>query len=242
MRKLSIIIPIYNEAATFEKLLKRVLAVKIPLKKEIIIVEGGSTDGTTKLVKKYKGKPGIKIFFVTEHIGKGYKVRYGIKRATGDIIMIQDADLEYDPADYNDLLAPILKGKTKFVLGSRHLRKHTWKIREFARGKWYKPAILLNVGDHMLKLYFTTLYGTYLTDPNTMYKVFSRDCLKGITLRSNNFDLDMELLIKLFKKGYRPIEVPVSYHGRSYEEGKKIHPVRDGLRAGWAILRYRFSN
>src|SRR5436853_591300 len=138
--KLSIIIPVYNELEHFEKLLKKVMAVKLPIKREIIIVEGGSTDGTTELVHKYDKHLGIRTFFVTEHIGKGYKVKYGIQQATGDIILIQDADLEYDPAEYPELIDPIIKGKTAFVLGSRHLGKSTWKIREFARTKWYKPA------------------------------------------------------------------------------------------------------
>jgi len=251
--KVSIIIPVYNEAKSFEKLLKKVLAVKLPIQKEILIIEGGSTDGTTQLVHKYDTytkstdknskntdttqKNTIRTFYVTEHFGKGYKVRYGIKKSTGDIILIQDADLEYDPNEYPELLAPIIKGTTSFVLGSRHMQKKTWKIREFDYSRWY--GRLIDGLDAGFKYFFALLYGIYITDPNTMYKIFRKDCLKRMTLRSNNFDLDMELLAKLLKKGYKPIELPVSYKGRSREEGKKIRIVKDGIRAIWTTIKYR---
>lgn len=239
--KVSIIIPVYNEEKTFDILMKKVLAVKLPIKKEILIVEGLSTDKTPKIVDKYKDKPDVKVFHVTEHRGKGYKVRYGIKKSTGDIILIQDADLEYDPGEYPELLAPIIKGKAKFVMGSRHLRVHSWKIRKFARVRWSWQAYIFNAGAAMIKWYFTLLYRVPISDPDTMYKIFRKDCLKGITLKSNGFDLDMEIIAKLIRKGYKPVELPVSYKGRSYAEGKKIR-MRDGFRHIWAITKYRFLN
>ena len=238
--KVSIIIPVYNERDTFEKLLKRVLKVKLPIEREIIIIEGNSTDGTRKIVKKYEGKKDIKIYYINKYCGKGYKVRFGIKKSTGDIILIQDADLEYDPMEYPQLLAPLLKGKTKFVLGSRHLGKKTWKIREFDHSKWYGHFV--SVGSEATNWYFLLLYGVKLTDPQTMYKIFTRDCLNTVTLKSNEFDLDWEIVIKLCKTGFKPIEVPVSYKARTFEQGKKIRIVRDGFRALWAITKYRFIN
>jgi glycosyltransferase involved in cell wall biosynthesis len=239
--KLSIIIPVYNEAGTFEELLKKVQKSKLPkgVRREILVVEGSSTDGTMQLVRKHERDKDTKVFFVKKHKGKGYKVRYGLSQATGDIILIQDADLEYDPNEYSDLLKPILNGRASFVLGSRHLKKGHWRVRRFAN---VQHENLLNIGDAALKRVFWLVTGTYLTDPNTMYKVFRRECLNGISLRSNDFDLDIELVVKLLKKGYRPVEVPVSYRGRGYDEGKKIHPVRDGARALWALLKYRISD
>jgi glycosyltransferase involved in cell wall biosynthesis len=237
--KLSIIIPVYNEAATVEKVLKAVQDVKLPkgMTREIVVVENGSTDGTHEILEKHQHDKDTVLFFPDGHIGKGFKVRHGLEHATGDIILIQDADLEYDVNDYPELLAPLLAKKASFVLGSRHMRTKSWKVRKLAKSS---HAHLLNFGDAVLKRFFWLITGTYLTDPNTMFKVFDKRCLLDITLRSNDFDLDMELLVKLLRRGYKPVEVPVSYRGRGYDEGKKIHPVKDGLRAIKAILRYRF--
>jgi len=235
--KLSIIIPVYNEKRYFEVLLKKVLDVKIPLKKEIIIVEGNSDDGTKELVKKYEGKLNFKIIYEYNRSGKGAAVRKGIRAATGDIILIQDSDLEYNPKEYNKLLKPILKGKTKFVLGSRNLGLETWAIRKYDHGKWYGYTI--NVCSEMLYLLFYVLYGVKYTDPQTMFKIFHKDCLKDITLVSNKFDLDWEIVCKLTRKGFIATEIPVSYKGRTNEEGKKINVWRDGPLALWTIIKYR---
>lgn len=237
--KLSIIIPVYNEAATVEKVLQLVQEVKLPkgLEREIIIVENGSTDGTRDILEKHKHDKDTSILFPDGPIGKGFKVRSGIEKSTGDIILIQDADLEYDVNDYPELLAPLLAKKTSLVLGSRHMRTKSWKVRKLAKSS---HAHVLNFGDAVLKRFFAIVTGTYLTDPNTMFKVFDKRCLLDIELHSDGFDLDMELLVKLLRRGYKPIEVPISYRGRGYDEGKKIHPVKDGLRAVKAIVKYRF--
>ncbi|MFH1840219.1 MAG: glycosyltransferase family 2 protein [Nanoarchaeota archaeon] len=238
--KLSIIIPVYNEEKTFTQLIEKVLNVELPIEKELIIVEGGSTDGTKSLIHKYDSNPSIKTFYLKRYSGKGYKVKYGLRQSTGDIILIQDADLEYNPDEYSELIKPIIEGKTKFVLGSRHLGCGTWKIRKFDYSAW--RANLINFVSILYYTLFWFLYGVRLTDPQTMYKVFKRECLKGIKFKSNQFQLDWEIVIKLVKKGYIPLEVPVSYNCRTFKEGKKTKLIQDGFLALWAILKYRFVN
>lgn len=243
MEKLSIIIPVYNEAATCEELLKRVLKVNIPLKKEIIIIESNSTDGTKEIIKRFeKGgkKKDIKIIWQPKPQGKGNAVREGLKAATGDIILIQDADLEYKPEEYSLLLHPILENKTLFVLGSRPLGKECWNIRKYAGYFFY--ARLLNIGGLIYTMLFNVLYGVWLTDPATMFKVFRKECIKDIQWKTNYFDFDWELVAKLIKRRYRPIEVPISYISRSTQEGKKIRFLRDGFLVFLAIVRFRFVN
>lgn len=237
-QKLSIIIPIYNEAAYVSQLLDRVLAVQLPVSKEIIIVESNSTDGTHDIVKKYEKKKNIKVLYQEKPLGKGNALKLGFQHATGDIILIQDADLEYKPEQYGQLLEPILSGKTSFVLGSRPLAKEGWGIRKYPGYFFY--ARLLNIGGFFYTMLFNLLYFTWLTDPATMFKIFKRECISAMTFKSNYFDLDWELVAKLIRKGYKPIEVPVSYHSRSTAEGKKIRFFRDGFLVFFAILRYRF--
>ncbi len=236
MQKLSIIIPVYNEAATVETLLEKVLAVKLPLKREIIIIESNSTDGTQQIIKKYEKK--CKILHQDKPNGKGNALKLGFQHATGDIILIQDADLEYKPEEYTKLLQPILDNKTSFVLGSRPMGKDTWKIREYLKDTVY--ARLLNLGGLFYNTLFNILYGVHLTDPSTMYKVFKRECIKNMKFKCNYFDLDWEIVAKLVKKGYKPIEIPISYTSRSLHEGKKIRFLRDGFLVFFAILRFRF--
>src|SRR3989338_5125631 len=212
-QKLFIIIPVYNEVAYVAQLLDRVLAVKLPLTKEIIIIESNSTDGTRDIIKKYEKKKDVKVFYQEKPLGKGNALKLGFQHATGDIILIQDADLEYKPEEYEKLLEPILSGQTSFVLGSRPLAKESWTIRKYPGYFFY--ARLLNLGGFFYTMLFNTLYFVWLTDPATMFKVFKKECISGMTFKSNYFDLDWELVSKLVRKGYAPVEVPVSYHSRS---------------------------
>ena len=239
--KVSIIIPVYNEAKAFPELIKRVYNVNLgKLKKEVIIVESNSSDGSRELVKNYKKRPNTKVIYENKRNGKGNAIRLGLKSATGDIIIIQDADLEYDTNDYKRLISPIIEGKTSFVLGSRSLKKGHWRIRALKGDKL--SSIVLNYGGLVLNLAFLLLYGVKMTDIATMHKVFTRDAIRDINFNARGFDFDAELIAKLLKKGIKPIEVPVSYKARSFEEGKKVHIIRDGLESLWAIIKYRFSD
>lgn len=237
MTKLSIIIPVYNEARTIKIVLDRVNNLKINgLTKEIIVVDDGSNDGTEKILKKEREK-----YIYVKHSknkGKGAAVKTGLSKATGNIILIQDADLEYRFEDYPELLDPILRNEANFVLGSRHLNTSKWKTREFIDSKMY--AAVLNIGGIFYTKLFNFLYGVSLTDPATMYKIFRRECIKDIIFKSNYFELDWEMVAKLIKKGNIPIEIPVSYKSRSPKEGKKIKLLRDGFLVLWAIIKFRF--
>ena len=237
MKKLSIIMPVYNEAENLGLIVPKVMKASIGrLERELIIVEGGSTDGSDKIVDKFR-KSKVSVYHVKEK-GKGYKVRYGIKKAKGDIILIQDADLEYDVRDYKELIEPIIRRKTKFVLGSRHLGAGTWKTRRFSKEP--VKGFIVNLCARGLDTVFNILNFTWLTDPQTMYKVFTKKSIKGINFKSNYFDWDWEIVTKLIKKGNKPLEIPVNYKSRSTSEGKKIRFIKDGFRNLFSILRYRF--
>ncbi|OGY24668.1 MAG: hypothetical protein A2172_03700 [Candidatus Woykebacteria bacterium RBG_13_40_15] len=241
MTTLSIIIPVYNEAKTLKKVLERVYIYQIPnVKKELIIVESNSTDGSRKIVAEFaKNKKDVTLILEEKPQGKGHAVRTGLTKASGRIILIQDADLEYEVSDYPSLLKPILEGKTKFVLGSRHLNHtgdYSWDIRNFKEGR---KALFMNIAGLAFHAFFNLIYQTNLTDPTTMYKVFKRECLKNLHLRGNYFDLDWELVAKLIRSGYKPIEVPVHYKPRGFAEGKKINIMRDGPRYVKAIIENR---
>jgi glycosyltransferase involved in cell wall biosynthesis len=242
----SIIIPVYNEASTVADLLERVRRQILPgIRKEIVIVESNSTDGSRELVDAfcatYAADRHVSIVLIRESRahGKGHAVRAGIAAATGEILLIQDADLEYDVGDYPELLAPIICGRAAFVLGSRHLGADDWKIRRFAHGG--ALAAGLNLAALLFHGLFNALYGTRLTDPTSMYKVFRADCLEGIELTCNRFDFDFELLGKLVRAGYPPLEVPVSYESRGFEAGKKIRLFRDPPTWIAAMLKSRFA-
>lgn len=243
--KVSIIIPVYNEAHTVSELLQQVWEQPLELEKEIIIIESNSTDNSRALVQKFveekhKTDPGrVKLFLQEKPLGKGFAVREGFLHASGDIILIQDADLEYDVQDYPVVLRPIIEGKTAFVLGSRHLSANHWEIRSFE----HTPILarFMNLGGLLFHTFFNVLFGTRLTDPTTMFKVFRRDCLNQFTLSSNRFDLDFELLGKLIRAGFSPLEVPVSYQSRGFAEGKKIRIFRDPFLWIFIIIKTRFS-
>lgn len=240
-RRLSILIPVYDEAATAAILLKKVIDLPLPdIEKEIIVIESNSKDGSRALVQQMEAQGLFKVIYEDRPQGKGHAVKAGLSRATGEWVLIQDADLEYDVADYPALLAPLQKGATVFVMGSRHLGLRDWRYRRTGAGRWLGPII--DLGAWVYTQFFNLLYGTSLTDPCTMYKVFRRDCLTGITLHSNGFELDWEIVAKLVRKGFKPLEVPVTYRSRGFNEGKKVRIWRDGWRALVAIFHFRFSS
>ncbi|MBA2447581.1 MAG: glycosyltransferase [Chloroflexi bacterium] len=236
---LSIVMPVYNERESFAITMDAVLRKQVPgLVKEIIVVESASTDGTREIVRQYEGLPNVRVVFQDRPRGKGNAVREGLRHARGDFILIQDADQEYDVNDYDALLLPLQRYRRAFVLGSRHV--DGWKIREFND----QPGLveLLNVGHLLFVGLLNTMYRQKLKDPFTMYKVFRRDCLYGVHLECNRFDFDFELVIKLFRKGYEPLEVPVSYRSRSFRDGKKVSFARDPWTWLRALVKYRFGS
>ena len=223
--KLSVIIPVYNEAATIQEILQQVRAVG--LAHEIIIVDDGSTDRTRELLQAEASRPGTIVIYQPVNQGKGVAVRTALERATGDIILIQDADLEYDPRDYAALVRPIVEGRVKVVYGSRFLGPR--KAMLF----WHM------LGNKALTLVTNILYNTILSDMETGYKVFRADVLQGLPLHSRRFELEPEITAKVLKRGHRIFEVPISYYGREYNEGKKI-TWREGPKALWTLIKYRF--
>lgn len=236
---LSVVVPIYNEAATVRVALEAILAKEIPgWHLEIILVESNSTDGTRAIVETYRHHPRVKLILEDRPRGKGHAVRAGFAHATGDVMLIQDADLEYDLNDYDVLLAPIAAGRQTFVLGSRH-GLGGWAIRQFSDQPL--QALVLNCAHWGFTLLINVSLGIWLKDPFTMYKVFRRDCLEGLRFECNRFDFDWELLIKLVRTGHRPIEIPISYKSRSFKEGKKISMLRDPITWLWALAKFRFQ-
>jgi len=237
---LSVVVPVFNECATVQTALDALTAKRISgWEIEIIVVESNSTDGSRDLVLGYQHLPRMKIVLEDRPRGKGHAVRAGLARLTGDVVLIQDADLEYDLADYEKLLAPLVAGTHHFVLGSRH-SPNQWSIRKF-KGQFLQ-ASLLNSAHWFFTAMIDVSLGLSLRDPFTMYKVFRRECLAGLVFRCNRFDFDWELLIKLVRKGYRPIEIPVSYRSRSFKEGKKIRMFYDPLTWFVAWARARFGS
>jgi hypothetical protein len=238
---LSVIVPVFNEQATCTELLDQLLAKTIEgIELEIIIVESNSTDGSRDLVLRYKDHPRVKLILEDKPMGKGHAVRTGLKAATGTIVLFQDADLEYDINDYDALINPILNFQNNFVLGSRHSKdKSSWKIRTFSDAPGL--AAFFNFGHMLFLTLFNTLYSQKLSDPFTMFKVFRRECLYGLNFECNRFDFDYEIVIKLLRKGYRPLELPVNYESRSIAEGKKVTVFRDPLTWIRALLKFRNS-
>jgi glycosyltransferase involved in cell wall biosynthesis len=225
--KLSVIIPAYNEKDTVLELLRRVEAVPLSLDKEIIVVDDFSTDGTREVLGGL-GRPDIRVLFHAKNMGKGSALRTGFSEATGDIVLIQDADLEYDPRDYPGLLAPILDGRADVVYGSR-----------FQGGPHRVLFFWHSVGNRFLTALSNMVTNLNLTDMETCYKVFRGDVLRKLSLKSRRFGFEPEVTIKIAKLKCRIYEVPISYAGRNYSEGKKIG-WKDGLAALFYIMRYRF--
>lgn len=230
MKKISILIPVFNELNTLEIILKKVEEANFcGLEKEIILIDDYSTDGTRDILEKLKDK--YKILYHEQNLGKGAALRTGFEHVTGDITVIQDADLEYDPVDYEPLIQMLLDGKADVVYGSRFLNT--------------KPAgsIMLThlLGNKLLTLITNILYNTTLTDMETCYKAFRTEFIKDIKIKSNRFDFEPEITAKILKKGARLYELPISYYGREFSEGKKI-TWKDGVHAIAALVKFRFSD
>ncbi len=226
--KLSIIMPVYNERETLREILSQVRAVDLEgIDKEIVAVDDGSTDGSRDILAEEAAAGDLKASYHDVNQGKGAGVRTGIEHATGDIILIQDADLEYDPRDYPTLIRPIVEKRVTVVYGSRFLGPR--KAMLF----WHM------LGNKLLTLTTNVLYNTILSDMETCYKCFRADVVKGIPLRSRRFEFEPEITAKVLKRGHRIFEVPISYYGREYHEGKKIS-WRDAPLAFWTLIKYRF--
>jgi glycosyltransferase involved in cell wall biosynthesis len=226
--KLSVVMPVYNEEATIAEIIKRVEAVGMA--DEIVIVNDGSSDGTARALDALSGDKLLRVHHHPKNRGKGAAVRTGINAATGDLILIQDADLEYDPRDIVTLMKPMQEGLADVVYGSRFL------------GGPRRPTMFWHmVANKMLTFMTNILYNTILTDMETGYKLFRSDLLKGITIRSDRFNFEPEITAKLLKRRARIYEVPITFNPRDYSEGKKIG-LKDAFEAVWALLRYRFSD
>jgi glycosyltransferase involved in cell wall biosynthesis len=224
--KVSVIIPVYNEKHTIEEIIRRVKAQNIA--SEILIVDDGSTDGTRQIIESMDGEGEIKVIFHDRNLGKGAAVRTGIQNASGDVLLIQDADLEYDPRDYSSLLQPIEEGLADVVYGSRFL------------GAARRPVMFWHMlANKLLTLLTNVLYDTILTDMETGYKVFKKEIVEDLKLRANRFDFEPEFSAKILKRKVRVFEVPIVFNPRDYSDGKKIG-IKDAFQAVWALIKYRF--
>lgn len=235
--KLSVLMPIYNEANTLAEAVSRVRGVDVP--KEIILIDDGSTDGTREILTRLETEAKedadpnneVKVVFKSINQGKGSAIRSGLALVTGDMVIIQDADLEYDPQDYPMLLDPILSGAADVVYGTRFYGGGPHRVLFF----WHY------VGNQILTLFANILTNLNLSDMEVGYKAFRAEVLKDIEIKSNRFGIEPEITIKIAKKGYRIFEVPISYYGRTYKEGKKI-TWKDGLAAFYSLIRFRLKD
>jgi glycosyltransferase involved in cell wall biosynthesis len=222
----SVVMPAYNEQDTIEEIIGRVLAV--PVRIELIVVDDGSRDRTREILAGLQRRHGFTLILQERNQGKGAAIRRGFAEVSGDIVLIQDADLEYSPEEYPALIELICQGRADVVYGSRFLGRH----RVFLFTHYF--------GNRLLTLLTNVLYNTMLSDMETCYKVMRTEVLRSMTLKSDSFAIEPELTAKIFKRGYRVYEVPITYDGRGYDEGKKI-TWRDGFTALWVLLKYRFT-
>jgi glycosyltransferase involved in cell wall biosynthesis len=225
-RKLSVIVPVFNERNTVAEIVRQMRAVDLPVEREIVIVDDGSGDGTRDVLSQLADST-VHVVLHPHNRGKGAAIRTGLAQVTGDLVLIQDADLEYDPDDWPKLLAPILKGRAEVVYGSRF----TGERRNMLFLHW--------IGNRFLSLLTNVLYNTTLSDMETCYKLFDRELIDSIDLRSERFDFEPEITAKILRRGIRIYEVPISYSGREFDEGKKI-TWRDGVVAVKTLVKYRF--
>lgn len=234
--KLSIVIPVFNERKTISEIIKRVKNARIRgFEKEVIVVDDGSSDGTQDKIRKSIKGSGIKYLQHEKNQGKGAAVRTGISKAKGDYIIIQDADLEYNPNDIEKLTNHIVQKSAKVVYGTRLNR-----LPNLKRDERTFRFLIHYLGNRLLSLLTSILYGQWITDMETCYKLFPRSALSGIRLNSRSFDFEPEITAKLMKRGYKILEVPISTNPRGYEEGKKLNTIRDGTIALYTLLKYRF--
>jgi glycosyltransferase involved in cell wall biosynthesis len=223
---LSVVMPVYNERATIEEIIPRVLAV--PIRIQLIVVDDGSTDGTRDLLTALRAQHEFTLIFQPKNGGKGAALRRGFQEVAGDLVVIQDADLEYSPEEFPELIELICQGRADVVYGSRFIGRHrVFMFTHYA-------------GNRLLTLLTNILYNTMLTDMETCYKVMRTSVLRSFTLDSPGFGIEPELTAKIFKRNYRVYEVPITYDGRGYEDGKKI-TWRDGVVALWVLIKYRFT-
>ncbi len=230
MKRLSVIIPVFNEESTLEEIVRRVQEASFPLEKEILIVDDASTDATWEIISRLEAAAdNIRTFRHSVNMGKGAGIRTAQPHVTGDLVIVQDADLEYYPEEYNLLAAPILDGRADVTYGTRFLGTH----RVFLY--WHY------LGNRFLTWITNVLYNTMLSDMETCFKMCRGDIFRGMTLTTNRFGFEPEFTAKVFKRGYRVYEVPISYNGRGYEEGKKI-TWRDGVAALYFLIKFRFGD
>jgi len=230
LRKLSVVVPVFNERNTLVEIVRRMRAVELPdgIEREIIVVDDGSNDGTRDVLNQL-GDSTVRVVMHEANLGKGAALRTGFAHATGDYVLVQDADLEYDPEDWPKLLNPVLRGRARVVYGSRF----TGERRNMLLLHW--------MGNRFLSMTTNVLFNTTLSDMETCYKLFDRDLVDDMKLQSNRFDIEAEITAKVLKRGIRIYEVPISYSGREFDEGKKI-TWRDGFAALWTLLKYRFRD
>lgn len=228
--KLSAIVPVHNEESTIDEVIRQVRAVDLgDIELELVIVDDASTDGTPGRLEAYRGQPDITVLSHGTNRGKGAGIRTGLESVTGDIVVIQDADLEYDPRDYPRLVAPIIEGRADVVFGSRFLGSHE------------NMAFINWLANKILAWSATILFGRRVTDEATCYKAFSTEVLRSFDLECERFEFCPEVTAKTLRRGYRLVEVPINYHARTVEAGKKIRAT-DGLEAIWTLVRYRFRS
>jgi glycosyltransferase involved in cell wall biosynthesis len=224
---LSVVMPVFNEQETIEEIVRRVLAV--PMRIDLIVVDDGSTDGTREQLAALQRELGFRLILQERNQGKGAALRRGFEEVSGELVIIQDADLEYSPEEYPELVQLICEGRADVVYGSRFLGRH----RVFMFSHY--------LGNRIVTLLTNVLYNTMLTDMETCYKVMRTEVVRGMALQSKGFGIEPEMTAKIFKHGYRVYEIPITYDGRGYEQGKKI-TWRDGLVALWVLLKYRFRD